>query len=203
MKGLFIVTKQGQPGDIIRVRFRLRDGRGVNLYHSSNLRATLSELGKFSPDGEPRPRVTIYNRELRTALSREISAIEQAYAALCAVKPKETIRHAEFEATIANVLRWGAAVVSSNAAPLLPRFEKYMADCYRDKVFGEGRWKHYKTFAGDLRHYLLVRKREDYPCGYTDIGLRERFILASAAFGQPLYKADNNLAVIPASVADD
>ena len=61
MKGLSIVKRTSKSEGTIRLRFRLRDGRGVDLYHKSEIDADLKDLDKFTEFGELKPRVSIYN----------------------------------------------------------------------------------------------------------------------------------------------
>ena len=52
MKGLTIVKRTSKQEGTIRLRFRLRDGRGVDLYHKSDIDADLKDLEKFTDTGE-------------------------------------------------------------------------------------------------------------------------------------------------------
>ena len=52
MKGLTIVKRTSKQEGTIRLRFRLRDGRGVDLYHKSDIDADLKDLDKFTDTGE-------------------------------------------------------------------------------------------------------------------------------------------------------
>ena len=52
MKGLTIVKRTSKQEGTIRLRFRLCDGRGVDLYHKSEIDAELKDLDKFTDTGE-------------------------------------------------------------------------------------------------------------------------------------------------------
>lgn len=65
LKGLTIVKRTNKAEGTIRLRFRLRDGRGVDLYHKSEIDADLNDLDKFSDTGELKPRVSVYNKKLK------------------------------------------------------------------------------------------------------------------------------------------
>jgi hypothetical protein len=58
MKGLTIVKRTSKQEGTIRLRFRLRDGRGVDLYHKSDIDADLKDLDKFTDTGELKPRMS-------------------------------------------------------------------------------------------------------------------------------------------------
>ncbi|MDE5733562.1 MAG: hypothetical protein K2H83_00285 [Duncaniella sp.] len=63
----------------IKLRFRLIEGREVQLFHKSQIDADLADLKKFEMDGSLKPRVSIYNEKLRIAITREIEAMREAY----------------------------------------------------------------------------------------------------------------------------
>ena len=44
MKGLTIVKRTNKAEGTIRLRFRLRDGRGVDLYHKSEIEPRKEEI---------------------------------------------------------------------------------------------------------------------------------------------------------------
>ena len=58
---LFVrTTKKDGP---IKLRFRLRDGESVQLYHKSDIVAEQKDLDKFNLDGTIKGRVQIYNKD--------------------------------------------------------------------------------------------------------------------------------------------
>ena len=59
----------------IKLRFRLRDGREVDLYHKSTIRAELKDLAKFDENGNIKPKVSVFNQELNMAIDHELDAI--------------------------------------------------------------------------------------------------------------------------------
>ena len=75
MKGLTIVRRTSKNEGTIRLRFRLRDGRGVDLYHKSEIDADLRDLDKFTDSGELKPRVSIYNKQLKLDIDMELDAM--------------------------------------------------------------------------------------------------------------------------------
>ena len=72
-----IVKRTSKQEGTIRLRFRLRDGRGVDLYHKSDIDADLKDLDKFTDTGELKPRMSIYNKQLKLDIDTEIEASEQ------------------------------------------------------------------------------------------------------------------------------
>ncbi len=76
-----IILKRTNKGkkDEIQLRFRLRDGRAVDLFYKSDITTTLEKLDKFEADGELKPKTTIFDTQLRNAISETKEAILKVY----------------------------------------------------------------------------------------------------------------------------
>ena len=76
-----IILKRTNKGkkDEIQLRFRLRDGRAVDLFYKSDISTTLEKLDKFEVDGELKPKTTIFDHQLRNAISETKEAILKVY----------------------------------------------------------------------------------------------------------------------------
>lgn len=159
MKGLSIFIRTTKKTGSIKLRFRLRDGRNVDLYHKSNIRADLKDLTVFTPEGDLRPRVSVYNRELKTLIDTERLAIERGYLNLCGKKDKATITQEEFEKAIECELypeRNNNSVRQEST--LLERFLQYIDDGVRDGLFQKARFRHYKVVYRILQRFLLINQ---------------------------------------------
>lgn len=159
MKGLTIVKRTNKAEGTIRLRFRLRDGRGVDLYHKSEIDADLKDLDKFDDTGELKPRVSVYNKKLKLDIDTEIDAMETAYKQLCEQKDKTRITTDEFEKTITMIPHPKKSVKALTEMTLIDRFSKYIDDGLRDGNFGEGRQRHYKVSLGELTRFLTIQHR--------------------------------------------
>lgn len=159
MKGLTIFSRTTKKEGTIKLRFRLRDGRDVDLYHKSAIKADLKDLSKFTPEGNIKPRVSLYNRDLKTEIELEIAAIEKAYRYLCTRKEKERITQDEFEVAIEKELHPEKVISSRNELCLLDRFLQYIDDCIRDGIFGSERGKHYRVTHRELERFLKINKK--------------------------------------------
>lgn len=82
MERITIYLRTTKTSGKIRLRFRLTEGREVQLFHKSNIEADLADLKKFDMDGSLKPRVSLYNEDLRLAITREIDAMHKAYKQL-------------------------------------------------------------------------------------------------------------------------
>ena len=159
MKGLKIVKRTSKAEGAIRLRFRLRDGRSVDLYHKSEIDADLKDLDKFADTGELKPRVSVYNKKLKLDIDTEIDAMESAYKQLCEQKDKTRITTDEFEKAITMILHPQKSVKALTEMTLIDRFSKYIDDGLRDGNFGEGRQRHYKVSLGELTRFLTIQHR--------------------------------------------
>ena len=63
----------------VKVRFRLRDGRDVQLLHKSGIRCKIPDLAKLNPDGSTKDKVHVYNADLSALLKEEHRLMTTAY----------------------------------------------------------------------------------------------------------------------------
>lgn len=136
----------------IRIRFRLKDGRNVQLYHKSDIEVDLSDLNKFEPDGTPKKRAN-YDRVLSKKLSDRIRVMQDVYDDLKA--HNKTITAEQFETGIEKVLypdRFTQTSPQENEKDLVKRFEKYISD----GSFAYVRTKEYKVMGKNLQRFLVI-----------------------------------------------
>ena len=79
MEKIYIVNRTTKKSGTIKLRFRLRDGKAVDLQHKSDVTADLKELEQFDTHGQVKSGRKIYNEGLRDNIEREINAMVQAY----------------------------------------------------------------------------------------------------------------------------
>ena len=151
---LFIRTVKTQGS--IKLRFRLIDGREVDLFHKSLIKADLKDLSKFNIDGSLRPKVSIYNSDLKNQIDVEISKMRAAYLSLCERMDKTHISGELFEAEIASIDNPIEPVKEEES--LLQRYDRFVEEGYRDKIFGEGAKRHYMVVSGSLKRFLTIKK---------------------------------------------
>ena len=136
----------------IRIRFRLLDGRKADLTHKSNIKASLKDLEKFNADGSLKPKVSIYNRELRSAISKEIDVMYKAYHKM--VEEHLAINGETFERIIDSILN--PIVEEVVQETLLNRFDRYIIDSFNNGVFNRDRRRHYETTARILTRFMTI-----------------------------------------------
>lgn len=80
MERITILLKSKKKSGNIKIRFRLRDGRDVDITHRTSIEADIALLRKqFTEDGTLKPRISVYDQELLTAITERKEAIREAY----------------------------------------------------------------------------------------------------------------------------
>ena len=159
MKGLTLFRRTTKSEGMIKLRFRLKDGREVDLYHKSETKADIKDLTKLEDAGELRPKVSIYNHELKEKIDREMSAIETAYIELCAKMDKSLITATLFEETICRHLHPQNYIAVTKEETLLERYTRFIKEGYRDGTFAEKRMLQYNGLYNELKRYLTIRNQ--------------------------------------------
>lgn len=157
MERIIIVRRETKKDGLMNVRLRLRDGRGVDLFHKTDLKVKIEDLEKFTEEGERRNKVTVYNREFKAALDKEIAAMRQAYAGLCERMEKTHISSKLFEEEIGKILNRKELIETPDKEPMLDRYRRFVDEAYKNGDFNEKRMKHY-CFVGDsLERFLAIK----------------------------------------------
>lgn len=167
MEHITICTRTKKEKGIVRLRFRLRDGRSTQLYHKSNIEADLSDLTKFTPEGTPRPKVSVYNISLANKIAAETDAMHKAYTTM---REKSMVMDSNtFEDLIHKILNNSPDTASSENNTLLARFAKYTEAAYRDGIIGKARYRHYLVMQGKLERYLTIKQSKNItPAEFND-----------------------------------
>ena len=157
MERIVIFVRTTKTEGEIRLRFRLTDGRRADLYHKSNIKASLADLAKFNVDGSLRPKVSVYNKRLEEDITKEIDAMRRAYRRL--VEAGEIVTASAFEEAVAKELN-PEVVVRKEENTLLGKLDKFVEDGYRDGIFGKSRYKHYSGVRNRMGRYLKINGLE-------------------------------------------
>jgi hypothetical protein len=160
MEKIIIVWRFKEGEKKARLRFRLREGRAVDVFHKSNIMATVSDLDKFEVNGELKPRVTIYNKDLFEDIQNEKALIKKAYKQM--VDKGTSITSANLEAEILS-LATPAVHLPAKDKTLVARLSRFVEEGYRDGVFGLSRLKHYRGSVGKLSRYLRIHRKSALP----------------------------------------
>lgn len=143
-----------EKGTIQQLRFRLRDGREIQLYHKSSITCKQKELAQFGLDAKVRRGVRVYNAQLEAELLAEIEIMTEAYTKM--LDEGKDLTSESFEKVI-NELKHPILEQRSAEDPLPARFRRYAEDAYRDHVVGASRYQHFMTLAGKIERYLIIK----------------------------------------------
>ncbi len=141
------------PKDEVRVRYRLRDGRKVQLCHATDIYCKLSDLEKLEPDGHTKPQVRVWNHPLSDQLKKEYTIITQAYAKM--LDEGMDLKSFVWEREIARIKNPIKAIRAENLN-LVDRFRKYADDAKRAGILGAARHKHIIVVSDKLERFLII-----------------------------------------------
>lgn len=149
----------------IRLRFRLRDGRNVDLYHKSDIVAELKVLEKFTDEGAPKPKVSVYDKDLQKKIATEIDAMKDAYTEM---RDKGIDLTGENFEKIIDRLLHPEKHERNESKTLQARFDRYVDDGVRDGLFGSVCQRQYEVISRELGRFLTINKMENVaPSDFT------------------------------------
>lgn len=165
MHRITIFKRTTKRDGVIKLRFRLRDGRSIDLYHKSDIIADLKSLDKFTEEGKPKPKVSVYDKDLQAKITEVVTAMNMAYREM---KDKGmSMTGYNFESTIDKILH-PDKVARAEARTLLARFERFAKEGQRDGLFGVVCSRQYEVIRKELRRFLIINKIEDIlPADFT------------------------------------
>lgn len=165
MHRITIFKRTTKKDGVIKLRFRLRDGRSIDLYHKSDIIADLKSLDKFTEEGKPKPKVSVYDKDLQAKITEVVTAMNMAYREM---KDKGmSMTGYNFESTIDKILH-PDKVARAEARTLLARFERFAKEGQRDGLFGVVCSRQYEVIRKELRRFLIINKIEDIlPADFT------------------------------------
>lgn len=153
MVRITIFNRTTRKEGAINLRFRLTDGRSVQLYHKSGISVDLRVLEKFTPTGEIKPRCLV-DPKLADSIANEISAMKEAYERM--TEEGLAINGETFEKCVDEVLHPNKVAKKGNTS-FLEDFQSFVEDNYRDGVIGDGRLRLYRTTIKVLTRFLSIK----------------------------------------------
>ena len=164
MERITILDKSKKKNGNIKIRFRLRDGRDVDITHRTDIIADVAILRKqFAEDGTLKPRVSIYDQELLTAITARKEVMHEAYEVM---KEKNLMLTSEvLTREVERILAEKDKTARASQPTLVKRmadvFAEWIAGQYESGVFGTGRKRHYEVLQRELCRFLVMRKMKD------------------------------------------
>lgn len=137
----------------VKVRYRLREGRNVQICHSSEIFADAADLNKLKPDGSTKDRISVYNQELSQLLANEYDVMVKAYAIMCGNGYDLTTEVFEREISRLKNPVVQARVENPN---IVAKFREYASNSLKHGIIGEARHKHINTVIDKLERFLII-----------------------------------------------
>ena len=155
MERITMYNRTSAKGDTLRIRLRLIDGRDVTLYHKTGIRAKIKDLEKFTPEGNLKPKVTVFNKQLKADLNLHFKAMSKAYHQMVALGMD--MNSDVLEAEIAKILNPVVVVRNSGAETLYERYIRFADESRRDGIIGADRYKMIVGQAHKLNRFLTIK----------------------------------------------
>lgn len=150
----------------VKVRYRLRDGRDIQICHCSDIETTIGNIEKFDPTGFVRGNIRLYDAELADKLRKEHDIMLRAYAVMR--ENNYDLTSEVFEREI-QILKDPEESARMNSQTTIGRFRQYLDDQKRDGLIGEARSKHIDVVIDKMeRHLQIAGKSSIIPQDFTD-----------------------------------
>ena len=137
----------------VKVRYRLRDGRKIQLCHKSDIVADVTDLAKFNPDGTTKSRVSVFNQHLSKGLTAEYQLMVKAYTLM-----KDNgydMTSDVFELEISK-LKNPIVQTRIDKPNVVASFRTYADKSLRHGVIGDARFRHIAVVADKLERFLII-----------------------------------------------
>ncbi len=165
MERITIFKRTKKSEGMIKLRFRIREGKSIDLYHPSDIKADIKHLAKFTDEGDIKPKVSVYNESLYDAIQNEIKAISQAYNSM--VKDGVSMTSEELNRRIDDILH--PHKQDRPTETIIKRFERFTEDQYRDEVISANRIRHYDVFCRILNRFLIIYGKSSISASAFDV----------------------------------
>lgn len=138
---------------LVKVRYRLTDGRAVQFSHKTDIKCDLADLDKLNPDGTTKGKVQIYNKELSKSLKEEYKLMMDAYALM-----RDNGMDMTAEVFEQEILKMKSPQVAKRveASNIVNRFRQYADDALSARILGENRYKHIIVVSDKLERFLII-----------------------------------------------
>ena len=171
MEYITLKTRTIRKSGPIKLRFRLRDGRKIELYHRSGIEANVSDLDRLTITGDKKKGVTTLSRALLDAITEEKRLMRLAYGKMN--DAGMDLNSATFETVIAG-LKNPALQARHGQPPIVARFRQWADAAYRDRVIGARRHDHIMVVADKLERFLAIKGLSSLTASeFTDSELME------------------------------
>ena len=154
MELITIKARTTKESGSIKLRFRLRDGRDIEMYHKSGIEVKIPELAKLTNEGTKKKGVSVVSQKLLNDISDEKKTMKLAYEKMKA--DGMDMNSETFESVIAGI-KTPVLEVRKDQPYVVERFRKYADDALRDRILGKKRHDHIIVVADKLDRFLTIK----------------------------------------------
>ncbi len=171
MEYITLKTRTTKDSGIVKLRFRLRDGRNIELYHKSDIEIKVADLDKLDNEGKKKKGVTTLTKKFLETISAEKRYMQLAYDKM--KNDGMDINSEVFESVIAGMKTPVLEVRKEQPAVVL-RFRQYADNALRDGVLGKRRHDHIIVVSDKLERFLTIKGLSEITAAeFTDSLLME------------------------------
>ena len=157
METIKLVKRTTKEHGTIKLRFRLLDGRGIDLFHKSDIIADLADLKFFGDDGKFIKNAreltkTTERRKLERDILDEVQTIREAYQFICTNKLDKTSEELERQIKI---LKNPAVIDKSDEVSIYDALNEFI----RENDMTPGSKKRFEVLNRSLKRFALYTKR--------------------------------------------
>lgn len=154
METITLKVRTTKETGTVKLRFRLRDGRDIELYHKSDIETKISDLDKLTIEGKKKKGVTTLTKAFLQSISDERKFMQLAYDKM--KNDGMDMNSETFETVIAG-LKTPVLEVRKDQPAVVDRFRQYADDALRDRILGKKRHDHILVVADKLDRFLTIK----------------------------------------------
>lgn len=154
METITLKVRTTKETGTVKLRFRLREGRDIELYHKSDIEAKISDLDKLTIEGKKKKGVTTLTKAFLQSISEERKYMQLAYDKM--KNDGMDMNSETFESVIAG-LKTPVLEVRKDQPAVVDRFRQYADDALRDRILGKKRHDHILVVADKLDRFLTIK----------------------------------------------
>lgn len=148
------MSKTRRTEGVLKLRFRLRDGRKADLSFRSGIEASLADLVKFNEDGSLRRGVSVYNESLYSEINNVAEAMKGAYKYM---REANTVTTSEsFQREVEKILNPEQSMTPKKG--LVDRFAQFIEEQRTSGVIGDGILRQYTALLADLKRFVTIKR---------------------------------------------
>lgn len=138
----------------VKLRFRLRDGRNVDIYHKSDIEVDISLMDKLTLEGTKKKGVSTLNPRLLNSIAGEKDLMARAYA-----KMKRDGRDLTSEVLeeVIDEIKHPEEEQKQCGQSVTDRFRRFAGESLRDRILGKRRYDHVIVVCGKLSRFLAIK----------------------------------------------